>query len=136
MKGEMVHGPRTHLIVAVGSAPRLLLDTHSGSSRVVGISTGKRGRVSPSADLHAAVGYVVDLRLALSFVGMTRACSAGVVHGVVVVVYAGMSGELVGAREALLATREGALERLLPGMRADVTGLEGGRGEDKRTAYV
>lgn len=66
-----MYGPRTHLIVAVGSAPGLLLDTHAGSPRVVAISTGKRGRESASADLHAAVGYVVDLRLALSFVSMT-----------------------------------------------------------------
>lgn len=40
-----------------------------------------------------------------------------------VVVYAGMPGELVGAREALLTTREGALERLLPSVCTDMAGL-------------
>ena len=120
----------THLIVAVGPAPRLLLDAHAGSSRnaVFGVRVGHTSRESASAALHAAVGYMLDLCLALGLVdGVTGASSAGVVGGVMIGVYAGMPGELVRAGEALLATWEGALEGFLASVCADMTGLLGER---------
>ena len=46
-----------------------------------------------------------------------------VVWIVVVIVYPRVTGELVGAREPFLAAREGALERFLAGVRADVPRL-------------
>lgn len=113
----------THLIVAVGSASCLLLDTHARPScdGILCIN----GREFASADLHAVIGYGVELCLAFSLVdGMTRAGSTSMVRGVMISVYAGMPGELVGARKTLLAAREGALERLLARMGAYMAGLE------------
>ena len=126
----------THLIVAVGPAPRLLLDAHAGSSRnaVFGVRVGHTSRESASADLHAAVGYMLDFGFALCLVGGETGACRSMVCTVVIIVYTRVPGELIGAGETLLATREGALEGLLACVGANVTGLWGAR--DKREVRV
>ena len=59
----------------------------------------------------------------LGVAGVEWELEVEVVGVVVVVVYARVAGELVGAREALLAAGEGALEWFLAGVRADVARL-------------
>jgi hypothetical protein len=101
------------LVVTVRAAPGLLLDAHDrrvlrGESVDGGVgeySHGRLGVVARSGEAGMVVAALV-LRLVLGGV------------------YAGVAGELVRAREALLAAREGAAEGLLAGVRTYVAGLE------------
>ena len=69
---------------------------------------------------------MLDFGLALGLVGssMTGTGRAGVVCAVVIVVYARVPSELVGAGKALLASGERAFKRFFARVRADVAGLD------------
>lgn len=104
MGGE--EGSQTHLIVTVRPTSRLLLDP-------------LRGRIVLRSDSGIGGHREVDLY----FGGLLGLCGR-VGMGVIVVVDAGVAGELVGAGEAFLAGGIGAHEGFLTGVGADVAGLD------------